>query len=236
MRTPRPFIAVLACAALASACSKESLPDGTHDDAATSEADSDHADAAVPVGAGGAGVEPDAHDSDSTPGPSRPQEDAQPDATQSTDAQPDPDAGQVAEPSATCDDGIRNGGETGTDCGGPCSPCEIPCGLQLIVDGNVGNGCGGEFGTCLNLFNGFRNCLCNNFQMSYEECCDRIAGGFSAYGCGEDGRTQADFIEEMSDWVHNTVYGNMTLSPDESCTEVPVPCPSGSSCDADCSF
>ena len=27
----------------------------------------------------------------------------------------------------TCDDGIQNQGETGIDCGGPCTPCVVPC-------------------------------------------------------------------------------------------------------------
>lgn len=30
-------------------------------------------------------------------------------------------------PSPTCTDNVKNGGETGLDCGGPCPRCEIPC-------------------------------------------------------------------------------------------------------------
>ncbi len=31
------------------------------------------------------------------------------------------------EPVANCSDGIQNQGETGTDCGGPCAPCQVDC-------------------------------------------------------------------------------------------------------------
>jgi len=37
----------------------------------------------------------------------------------------DDDDAMMAEQMATCEDGIMNGDETGVDCGGSCSPCEI---------------------------------------------------------------------------------------------------------------
>src|SRR5690554_519564 len=33
---------------------------------------------------------------------------------------------------ATCSDGIQNQGETGIDCGGPCSPCEVDPGAVIV--------------------------------------------------------------------------------------------------------
>lgn len=45
-----------------------------------------------------------------------------------SDASPEPDA--IPEPDAapTCSDGVRNGTETGIDCGGSCPPCSSVCG------------------------------------------------------------------------------------------------------------
>lgn len=41
-----------------------------------------------------------------------------------------------SEPSATCNDGLLNQGETGVDCGGPCNPCPIPLNPKMtaVVD------------------------------------------------------------------------------------------------------
>jgi len=41
-------------------------------------------------------------------------------------------AGQNA---TTCDDGIKNQGETGMDCGGPCAACSPECGNGIIEEG-----------------------------------------------------------------------------------------------------
>jgi len=39
---------------------------------------------------------------------------------------------ESAEP--TCGDGVRNGGETDTDCGGPCAACESGSGCVIAAD------------------------------------------------------------------------------------------------------
>ncbi len=50
----------------------------------------------------------------------------------------------------TCNDGIQNGGETGIDCGGNCSPCETtPTCDDGIQNGNeTGVDCGGDCSPC----------------------------------------------------------------------------------------
>jgi hypothetical protein len=49
-----------------------------------------------------------------------------------------------AAPEPTCTDGIKNGGETGIDCGGPCGPCGQTC-TNGIKDGDeTGVDCGGS--------------------------------------------------------------------------------------------
>jgi len=35
--------------------------------------------------------------------------------------------------SGNCSDGYMNNGETGTDCGGPCSPCQLPIVERIVV-------------------------------------------------------------------------------------------------------
>ncbi|MEL7378281.1 MAG: cohesin domain-containing protein, partial [Bacteroidota bacterium] len=43
---------------------------------------------------------------------------------------------------ATCDDGIQNGNETGVDCGGDCTPC-VSCDNGIQDGGETGVDCGG---------------------------------------------------------------------------------------------
>lgn len=47
-------------------------------------------------------------------------------------------------PEPTCDDGIKNGGETGIDCGGPCGPCGQTCDNGLKDGDETGVDCGGS--------------------------------------------------------------------------------------------
>jgi hypothetical protein len=48
---------------------------------------------------------------------------------------------------ATCSDGIQNQGETGIDCGGPCTPCAT-CNDGIQNQGESGVDCGGPCGAC----------------------------------------------------------------------------------------
>jgi hypothetical protein len=48
---------------------------------------------------------------------------------------------------ATCTDGIQNQGETGIDCGGPCSPCPT-CSDGIQNQGETGIDCGGPCQPC----------------------------------------------------------------------------------------
>ena len=47
----------------------------------------------------------------------------------------------------SCSDGIQNQGETGVDCGGPCSPCPT-CNDGIQNQGETGVDCGGPCGAC----------------------------------------------------------------------------------------
>ena len=49
----------------------------------------------------------------------------------------------------TCSDGIQNGGETGVDCGGCCTPCAVTCDDGIQNGDETGIDCGGSFcATC----------------------------------------------------------------------------------------
>ncbi|MEZ5007731.1 MAG: M43 family zinc metalloprotease [Chitinophagales bacterium] len=47
-------------------------------------------------------------------------------------------------PAPTCTDGVRNGGETGIDCGGPCGPCGQTCDNGIKDGDETGVDCGGS--------------------------------------------------------------------------------------------
>lgn len=50
-------------------------------------------------------------------------------------------------PAATCSDGIQNQGETGVDCGGPCTACAT-CSDGIQNQGETGVDCGGPCSPC----------------------------------------------------------------------------------------
>jgi hypothetical protein len=54
-----------------------------------------------------------------------------------------------------CDDGIRNGGEAGVDCGGPCTACPS-CSDGVRNGGEVDVDCGGPCAACLTCTDGLR--------------------------------------------------------------------------------
>jgi len=59
-------------------------------------------------------------------------------------------------PTPTCFDGIRNQGETGVDCGGPCIAC-ASCFDGIQNQGETGVDCGGSCAPCATCFDGIRN-------------------------------------------------------------------------------
>lgn len=56
----------------------------------------------------------------------------------------------------TCSDGIQNQGETGVDCGGPCTPCPT-CNDGILNQGETGIDCGGPCAPCQTCSDGIQN-------------------------------------------------------------------------------
>ena len=59
-------------------------------------------------------------------------------------------------PAATCNDGIQNQGETGVDCGGPCTACAT-CNDGIQNQGETGVDCGGPCTACPTCNDGVQN-------------------------------------------------------------------------------
>lgn len=59
-------------------------------------------------------------------------------------------------PSPTCNDGIQNQGETGVDCGGPCTAC-TSCNDGIQNQGESGVDCGGPCAACPTCSDGIQN-------------------------------------------------------------------------------
>jgi hypothetical protein len=57
--------------------------------------------------------------------------------------------GSVGGDPAQCKDGMKNGNETGVDCGGSCAPCEPGCADNLKNGEETGVDCGGGCAPCL---------------------------------------------------------------------------------------
>jgi len=74
-----------------------------------------------------------------------------------------PNVTQACEYIATCYDGIKNNGEIGIDCGGPCPPCPS-CDDGIKNQGELGIDCGGPCKPC-------PGCT-NNIKDSFEEGVD----------------------------------------------------------------
>ncbi|MBN2014301.1 MAG: hypothetical protein JW778_03895 [Candidatus Altiarchaeota archaeon] len=55
--------------------------------------------------------------------------------------------GIISKPKESCFDGIKNQGEEGVDCGGPCDPC-ISCSDGIQNQGETGIDCGGPCAPC----------------------------------------------------------------------------------------
>jgi hypothetical protein len=60
------------------------------------------------------------------------------------------DPGDCIGPACTCNDGVQNGGETGVDCGGPCTACAAAptCSDGIQNQGEQGVDCGGPCVAC----------------------------------------------------------------------------------------
>ena len=59
-------------------------------------------------------------------------------------------------PTPTCNDGIQNQGETGVDCGGPCTAC-ASCNDGIQNQGETGVDCGGPCSACPSCNDGIQN-------------------------------------------------------------------------------
>ncbi|HRH68009.1 MAG TPA: T9SS type A sorting domain-containing protein [Flavobacteriales bacterium] len=62
----------------------------------------------------------------------------------------------VGGPAPTCTDGIQNQGETGIDCGGPCTACPT-CSDGIRNQGETGIDCGGPCAACPTCSDGIQN-------------------------------------------------------------------------------
>ncbi len=67
------------------------------------------------------------------------------------------DCGGPCPPCPTCDDGIKNQDETGIDCGGPCPPCP-GCTNNIKDEFEEGVDCGGPCPPCPTCDDGKKNC------------------------------------------------------------------------------
>ncbi len=67
-----------------------------------------------------------------------------------------PPMAQTCDYAPTCFDGIRNGNESGVDCGGPCGACPS-CSDAVRNQGESGIDCGGPCGPCPSCSDGIRN-------------------------------------------------------------------------------
>jgi hypothetical protein len=66
------------------------------------------------------------------------------------------DCGGPCSACATCSDGVQNQGETGVDCGGPCAACAT-CGDGVQNQGETGVDCGGPCAACATCSDGIQN-------------------------------------------------------------------------------
>ncbi|MBL0024908.1 MAG: T9SS type A sorting domain-containing protein [Saprospiraceae bacterium] len=66
------------------------------------------------------------------------------------------DCGGSCSPCPTCSDGIKNGNETGIDCGGSCAPCST-CNDGIKNGNEIGIDCGGSCTPCPTCSDGIKN-------------------------------------------------------------------------------
>jgi len=75
---------------------------------------------------------------------------------------------------ATCADGIKNQGETGVDCGGPCAACPT-CTDNIQNQGETGVDCGGPCAPCPTCTDGLKNQ--NEIDIDCGGPCDKCLPG-----------------------------------------------------------
>ncbi|MEN9581121.1 MAG: hypothetical protein RJA70_4130 [Pseudomonadota bacterium] len=122
-------------------------------------------------------------------------------------------SGGGSPPAATCSDGIQNQGETGTDCGGPCSACGGSCGPanfqgQCTTDSQCGtlyagsNDCrSSEGGVC---YCGTSVCGCSGGSGSANiwleaECGSSKVGGYTTTRTATSGYSGTGYLESIAD-------------------------------------
>jgi len=66
-----------------------------------------------------------------------------------------------------CDDSIKNGNETGVDCGGSCASC-FTCGDKIQNQGEEGVDCGGPCAPCGNCNDGRMNCHDSSCELGVD--------------------------------------------------------------------
>lgn len=123
--------------------------------------------------------------------------DTTPDTPQELDVQPD------TAPDPTCDDGVRNQGESDVDCGGPCSPCGLGDSCNVALD------C--ESGICR-----ARRCVepvCGDTITEGDEACD------DGNDVDDDGCTNACTLPECGDGIVQQGEACDPLATPETCNE-----------------
>jgi hypothetical protein len=93
-----------------------------------------------------------------------------------------------------CNNGVQDGDETGTDCGGSCPPC--PTDEFCLVDGDCQSGCcagggGGSFGICAELGTINSCASCGDFCPGQFPSCVRCCGG-QCMEFSRDGNPECD--------------------------------------------
>ncbi|OIO66491.1 hypothetical protein COY28_00925 [Candidatus Woesearchaeota archaeon CG_4_10_14_0_2_um_filter_57_5] len=97
------------------------------------------------------------------------------------------DCGGSCAPCPTCDDGVQNQGEFGLDCGGPCASTCPTCFDKLMDGDETGVDCGGSCGPCATCGDGMQNQGESGIDCGGPcDACEVLPGphrpGFWAYG------------------------------------------------------
>ena len=116
------------------------------------------------------------------------------------------DCGGSCSPCTTCNDGIKNGNETGIDCGGDCTPCAT-CNDGVQNGNETGIDCGGSCGPCVTQVN---YCESKGNKTTYEWI-KLVKIGSINNATGSDGG-YGDYTHLSTDLSKSTSYA-ITLEP-----------------------